>query len=247
MANDVSIHDFKVPDLAGGTLVVSVPSLGVAPMLLTDFLLEEAGMDHVASADSDRFAPIAMVHAGKPRFPVRIHADAKKRLALMRSEISPNPFLMRQLARASVAWAKHHGLERIVTLDGAVSHEAAKPEILYTCDARAGRQRLDSLGIGALQHGALGGLTGCLLLESRLQQVEVVALIAVLRTAEDDLHSCVGFADALAHLVPGLAVDRKRLQANLRPLEETLRVVQRQAERAILGQDPKAAPPHEFV
>lgn len=244
MPHDLVIHDFKVPDLKGGTLLVSLPNLGVGSVLLTDYLLEQAGMDHAASADSDRFPPMAMVHDGRPRFPVRIHADAQLRLAVMRSEV-PVPFsLARDMARTTVAWAKRHGLARIVTLDAVGTRSDWKAGLLVVDEGGAGKP---PAGAERLESGALGGVAGCLLLEARLQKFPVAALLATLRSAEDDVHSCLAFADALPAWVEGLRVDRAALERELKELETAIRSVQQQAERAMRTAMSDGQSPQDFV
>lgn len=91
-------------------------------MLLTDFLLEQAGMDHVAVAHSALFPPLAMVHAGRPRFPVRMHASQKDALVVMRSEVPLDPAVARPLAQGTLAWANRRHTERIITLDSVTAH-----------------------------------------------------------------------------------------------------------------------------
>ena len=248
MPEDVVLHTFKTPRLAGGTLVASLPSSGVGSILLTDYLLEQASMDHVASADSNEFPPVAMVHEGKPRFPIRIHADEATRLCLLRSEIPTQLFLLRSLARQTIAWAKAHKLARIVALDGVTTRDGGGPDMYFVCNRKQDSDLLAKRGIVPLQAGVLGGFTACLLLESRLQDVEVVALLATLRDAESDVRSCLRFAEVLPAFVPQLKVDRQALEKELGGLEQAIRSLHAQAERAMKRIEQRdRQPPQEFV
>ncbi len=250
----IRVHDFKDTDLSGGTLVASIPLLGMGSILLTDYLLERSGMDHVASVDSPAFPPLAMVHTGKPRFPVRVHADAKSRLAVLRSEIALEPDLFHPLAQATVTWAKGRGMGRIIALDAAWTgrevHVRRAGSVLSISDDAAFAADARRAGLERFEGGAMGGLVARLLLEGRIQRFPVLALVAALRSPDDDLPSCRALAEALSGVVPGLRLDLKGLDAAVRGLENTLLAVRREAHEAIermhKGTDGEA-PPGQYV
>lgn len=245
--DEVEFRTFKSPDLAAGTLLASLPSLGVGSILLTDYLLGQASMEHVASADSPRFPPIAMVHKGKPRFPIRIHADPGTRLAVLRSEVPTQLFLLRSLARQTIAWAKENRLARIITLDGVGTRDHDGPDMYFVCSRPQDERLLKSKGAQPLDAGVLGGFTACLLLESRLQDFEVIALLAALPSAEADVKSCLRYAEVLPAFVPGLKVDRAVLEKELGGLEQAIRKLHTQAERAMRRLEQSQPEPQEFV
>ena len=109
----------------------------------------------VASADSEEFPPVAMVYEGKPRFPIRIHADTESKLALLRSEVPTQLFLLRALARQTIAWATQQRLTRIVTLDGVGTRDHDGPDMYYVCSKPQDEALLKSKGVQPLDAGVL--------------------------------------------------------------------------------------------
>lgn len=233
---DVTVYRFKDFDMKGGTLVVSVPGQGIGNVILTDFMLEDQAMDHLASLDAPGLPPVAMIHEGKARFPVRIHADPKTRIAVLRSETPVIPRLGRPMAQALVSWAKDIGLRRIVVLDMAFSSMERPGDgvpIVYTTAEEELFEMADKSGLERFGDGTVVGLTAGLLLEARLDGIETIGLLAAMRSPEDDLQSVMAYAKAIVPFVPGLELDTTALAERVKDMEAMVRDLQDQVRSAV--------------
>lgn len=238
---DVTIHKFKDHDLTDGTLIVSVPGPGIGNILLTDLLLEQNGMDHAAALDSDAFPPIAMMHRGKARYPVRVHADPETKVAVLRSEFQMTHPLSRPLANGILDLADTFNIGRIVVVDGVQASspngseagDGQSPKIVFAASQAETRDAADEAGIEEFQQGAIGGASAVLVLEGRRRGVDVLLLLAVLKDQIDDVHSIKSFAEALPKFVDGLDIDKQALEEKMEENEEAVRNLQKQAQKVM--------------
>ena len=233
---DVTVRAFKEVPLAGGTLVVSIPHVGVGSLILTDFILESLNMDQIACLDSDAFPAIAMMRRGKPRFPVRIHADPRSGVAVLRCEFSPVPGLIRPLARAILDWAHARGIAQVIALDGLMSPEDLEPpapQIFVAAGTEHARQRLAKTGLREFDEGILGGVAAMLLLEARFLPFDVLTLFSAFDNPVDDARASLELGEALKRLLPEFRPDLRLLEQRIEGLQADLRAIQAAAEKAL--------------
>jgi predicted ATP-grasp superfamily ATP-dependent carboligase len=234
---EVETYQFKDHDLSGGTLVISVPHQGIGNILLTDFVLEDLDMDHTAALDSDAFPPLALMHTGKARFPVRIHADPATKVAVLRSEFAPPQFLVRPLTRAILTWATEHDLARVITLDAVFAPDnvpaEGRPRIVFTANRDETSDEAKGHGLAPFREGAIGGVPAMALLLAPVHGVDHLGLLAVLATAADDVHSASWFAQTLPHFVPPLHIDMDALDRKVHEIARTVTEIQEQVRAAV--------------
>lgn len=233
----VEVREYKPVDLSGGTLVVSVPFIGLGNIFFTDYMLNQLRMDQVAALDSEGFPPIANLWEGKPRFPVRIHADPRSRIAILRSEFTPLPQLARPIALAILKWAHEKNIARIITLDCLLTPPSERSEDPMPVWVVGGRDRervaAPAGTLRDLRRGTLGGIPAVLLLEGRFHKSDVVSLFASTGDAMDEARAVLAFARALPAFVPGLRLDSVELERELGKLEQVVRSVRQEAENAL--------------
>lgn len=238
---DVDVHQFKDHDLTGGTLIVSIPGPGIGNILFTDLLLEENGMDHVAALDSEGFPPVAMMRAGKARYPVRIHADPQTKVAVLRSEFQTTHPLARPLGDAILECAEELGVNRIVVVDalqGASSNGTEgggdePPKLVFAASDPKTADAAEAAGLEEFDEGAIGGTPAILILDGRRRSVDVLLLLAVLEDRMDDIRSIQSFADGVPHFVEELEIDKGALEKKMKRNEEAVRRLQKQAQKAL--------------
>ncbi|MHB8606454.1 MAG: proteasome assembly chaperone family protein [Thermoplasmatota archaeon] len=244
---DVRVRPIRPCALEGGTLLVSVPQFGLASSVLTDHVLDRHAMDHIAGLDADEFPPLALVRKGRARYPLRIHADAASRLAVLRSEFPPPPILARPIARALLGWAKEHEIARIIALDHVTSlrepgmGEAPGPAAAlgFVATTAAGRAVAEAAGIAELDETILIGLTAPLLLEARFAEADVLGIFAEMNSAFEEGRAVGLFAEALPRIVSGLRLDVEQLRAASQEIERSMRAMRAEAERAVAEMEPR--------
>lgn len=245
---ELTLREYRDIDLASGTLLVSIPSEGFGNLLLTDHLLDRHRMDHAAALDGDALPPLAMVRNGRARFPLRVHADAASRVAVLRGEFNVPPLLVRPLVRAVLAWVRRKGIARVITLDAVhaepvraepqdsglgAEEPAEEPRLWYLAWREATRRVAAAAGLEEFGQGVLAGVPAVLVLEGRFMDVDVLSLLAEVRTPVEGARSALAFARALPAFVPTLDVDAAGLGRELDGVERAIREVQGEAERVL--------------
>jgi predicted ATP-grasp superfamily ATP-dependent carboligase len=234
----VSIREYKHARLDGGTLIVSIPHVGDSGVLLTDFLLEQHSMDQIAGVDSDAFPPIASLRGGKARCPMRIHADTRAHVAVLRSDFEPPLLMWRPIGRAILDWAALKRIARIVVIDGIATHAkptAGPPRVLFVTSSPETRSAALAAGLPEFETGVVGGMGAIMLLEARFQQADVVALYAEVREPLDDARGVVSLANALPHFAPGVRLDIPKLTGEIRRVEAAVGSLRAQAAHIVQG------------
>lgn len=243
-----TVREYRNVDLSGGVLVVSFPQGAVGNALLTDHLLESYGMDHLAGIDSDGLPPVALVRHGKARFPIRMHADAASKLAVLRCETSPPPILAAAIARALLEWAERKRIARIVVLDHIQSgpldergedeaplRRERAPGLAFVANRDDSREAALATGARELEDGVISGVAARLLIEARFRNLDVVALFAEVERPEDAVRSALSFARALPSLAPSVRIDERDVEEAMHSIEGAIRGIQQEIDRAVKG------------
>ncbi|MHA1444903.1 MAG: PAC2 family protein [Candidatus Hodarchaeales archaeon] len=124
---DFEIRDVIDVDLKGGTLIECFPSTSSLALIIANIILESEGRpdewkyDQVAIGDSSQLPSVCVVYYNKPKFPIRIYANADAKIALLASEIPQYPPITRDIGRKIFHWTKEKGINRIISIEGFLS------------------------------------------------------------------------------------------------------------------------------
>src|SRR6267143_1421386 len=205
---DVELRTIKEVDMKGGTVVAAFPSVGLVSTLTETYLITTLPMAQVTALESPDFPSISMIYGSKPKFPARVYASRKEKVAIFICEMPLPMSTHRPVAYALMKWA--------------------------TDRARA---ELEKRGIQQLESGMISGVTGILLNEGRWQDVDVIALLAEARLALPDATAAVGRVKVLYTLLPEITIDLGPLQEQAKMLEEHLTKLKQQA-RSVIPPEP---------
>jgi len=234
--SDVEIRTFEDVDLKGGTVVAAFPSVGMVSTIATTYLIMRLPVDQVCALDSADLPALSMIYAKKPKFPARVYADRKAKLAIFLCEVPLPGRAMRPIAHALLRWSQAHGARQIVTLEGLPSEALlgeGGPSVWGVGSTDRARAELDRRKVPQLETGMIAGVSGILLNEGRWQSYDVIALLAEARPNQPDAIAAVALTKALDELLPELEVDLVPLQEQARVLEEHLRRLKVQARPAV--------------
>ncbi len=239
---EVEVRSFKEVDIAGGTVIGSIPSVGLVSSIASTFLIGSLKMDQICAFESDDFPPLSMIYAHKPKFPARVYGSQANKLAVFICEVPLHPRLHRPVARALLTWARDHGCKLILTLEGLPSREgetAAELDLWGVGSTDAARAILEKRGIPHLETGIIAGVSGVLLNEGRWQNFDVISLLGEARAMVPDASAAAKIVHGIAKLLPQLRLDLAPLEENARELEDQLRALRDQAKPAT---GPEATP-----
>lgn len=229
----MDLRPFKDIDLRGGTIVEAIPSVGLVSTIAATYLITTLPMDQVLAMDSDDFPALSMVYASKPKFPVRMYAEAKAKLGVFISEVPLPPRAHRTVARALLDWAKAKGARQIVSLEGLPLPEGATKadvRVWGVGSTDRARKSIQAAGVGALETGLIAGVSGVLLNEGRWQNFDVISFLAGARPNLPDAYAAARLLEALDRLLPEVQIDLGPLEKQAADLEAHLVRLRREAQ-----------------
>ncbi len=231
---EIEIRDFKKMDLEGAVVIDGFPSVGLVSSIVATYLISSLNLDQIAALDSTDFPPISMVYDTRPKFPARIYANEKMKLAVFLAEFTPGPQLARDLARTILSWAREQYCSLVVSPVGVPSGAETKtqlgPEPLGVGSTNRARLRLNEAEIDQLRVGIIGGIGGILLNEGRWSNFDVISLAVGIHKQSPDARAAAKIIEALNRLRPQLKVDVRPLLDQAKEIESRLKVLRKQAE-----------------
>ena len=230
---DIRLRKFKDVDLAEGTVMAALPSVGLVSTIAATYMISALEMDQIMAVDSDDFPPLSMVYAHKPKYPVRVYAAPAARLGCFISEIPLPARAHRAIARTLIEWSKAQRARRIICLEGLPAPQEEGVEEVHvwgvgsTEDANADIRTAD---IPFLETGIVSGVAGMLLNEGRWEKYPVIALLAEARPYMPDAHAAAQLVRAADSLLEEVEIDLAPLLEQAKSLEAHLQALKEQAK-----------------
>lgn len=237
MSIEVEIRKFKDIDLKGGTIIEGFPSVGLSSTIASNYLIGTLDLDQICALESNYFPPISMIYAKKPKFPARVYASEKHKLAVFLSEFTPPPSLSRPLAMRLLEWAKEQGCIRIISPEGlrieGVLKEEKEPMVWGVGSTDEAREQLKKCGIEQLEAGMIAGVAGVLLNEGRWRSFDIISLLVEARSNIPDARAAAKLIEAIDKLLPDVKIEIKPLYEKAGNIEGHLKKLREQAEPAM--------------
>jgi predicted ATP-grasp superfamily ATP-dependent carboligase len=233
---DIELRLFDKLGFKPANVVVGISSEGIVGPLVASALIQRLGMTQVCALESQMFPPTAMVYFEKPKFPARIYASKRHRLAVVLAEFAPLDEVARPLAYAILAWCETHGAKRIFGIDSFPA-QASTPEgvgVAAIGSTPRDRKAIAAAKVPGVRHGAVTGVAGVLLNEGRWWDNETIVLMASLGEASD-AEVAMRVIAALGKLVPALPLRDAAAGAEPTQLEKAIRAAHQRT------------PTHEYI
>jgi predicted ATP-grasp superfamily ATP-dependent carboligase len=220
---EIELRPFKDLGFKPLDVIVGISSEGTVGPLVAAQLIQHLGLDQVCAIESPNFPPTAMVYFEKPKFPARIYASKKHRLAVVLAEFAPSDELARPLAYAILAWCEEQGAKRIFGIDSFPPQLASPEGVALAAIGSTARDRraIAEAKVNGVKHGAVTGVAGVLLNEGRWWDRDTIVLMASL--AGSDLAAALHTLAALNRLVPRLPLTKARAGKEDTELEKAIR------------------------
>ena len=230
---EIKVYEWKPMDVRGMTVINGFPSAGLVSTITANYLIGALNLEQWGALDSEDFPPVAMIYDKKPKFPARIYANEEVKVAVILSELTPLPHLVRPIAGMMLNWAKENECKRIIS-----------PEVIYV---KQGGEELRISGVGSTENtraemkkcsieqfsqGMVSGVSGILLNEGRMQDFDVVALMAQAHSGIPDARATAKVIETIIKLVPSIKVDVAPLYEEAERVEGFVRRLREQAQPA---------------
>ncbi len=241
------IRDVIDMDLEGGTLIECFPSISALALITANILLEakrspsedhSVQFDQIAVGDSNQLPAICVVYYSKPKFPIRIYANAETKVALLASEIPQYPPITREIGKRIFKWSKEKGIKRIISVEGFISDYTQSPQqipmrIFGVGTTESCRTFLEQKQINPLDHGVIKGLSAVLLNEGWYAQSEVIVLLGEVRQHYPEVRTAARIIEVINNLLPELKIRIEPILAQAEQIEQMALSMRNQASAAM--------------
>lgn len=227
----------KSGSLAGYTLVMGFPDVGLAGAIAAEHIAAKAGMREVGHIQSDRLVPLAVVEEGIVARPISIYVSKRRKLALIRSYVHLPPRLAHEVSRAVVGWAHGSEITEVICFAGVLIEEGQDGgDDVYVATTTG-----EALGGGRLQRllnrddvypwtGSVYGFVGQVLLDCIDVDLPAVSLVVETRADYPDARAAATCIRTLNRYL-NLRIDLDPLMEEANLIEEQMKSVVDHASR----------------
>ena len=214
-------------------MIEGFPSVGLASAIAGTYIVGCLKLDQIAAIDSARFPSVSIISAEKPEFPARIYASEEHKIAVCLSEFTMPPDLDVSVARSILSWSREGKCSLVISSCGlpATEHDNQKRRdtvIFGVGSNEHTRLKLKNAGVSLMDSGLVPGITGALLNEGRLSNINVAGLIFELHPEIPDARVVAGIVETITKLMPQLHLDLAPLLQDVNKVENRLKTMTQQ-------------------
>ncbi|MEM4699986.1 MAG: PAC2 family protein [Candidatus Nezhaarchaeales archaeon] len=235
MVSEVEVVESARFEAEGAKAVEGLPDVGLVGAIATSFLVETLGLDEVAYVDSELLPPVMVLHRGRLKSPVRIHASGD--LLLLVSEIAIPVEALPALVKEVTSWFKEKGVELMISLGGIPVPnrlDIETPAVYGVPGSDAAARLLRERGVEVMEEGFIAGAYALFLKEASRRSIQALALLAQSYLQYPDPGAAAAAIEALGRIIDR-RFDVKPLLEKAEEIRVKARDLMKQARAAILG------------
>ncbi len=174
---DITIREIEKIKLKNPVLIEGFPGIGMIGTIACSYVNDKLGLKLIGCITSDSFPPIASVHDYKPVYPIRIYASEEHNLMLIYSEMIIPMEAVQPLTRKIIEYAQEKNVEMIVSLAG-ISTETPSDKLYGIVSTKELMIKLTENQIEAIKEGSIQGVSGTLIAECGLNEINAINILA---------------------------------------------------------------------
>jgi len=159
-------------------LVVGLPDAGLVSVIAASHMIKKLEAKEVGGIDSYYLPPVAIIHQGVPRPPIRIFA--KERVLIVYSEMLPPTNTIPALVNALLDYAMRRGVDNVICMTGLPIPNRFEVENLRSFFIPSTKRALEigkNAGIQLFENGYLVGPYALLLKEAMRRRMNAIVLL----------------------------------------------------------------------
>jgi len=167
------------PIPSGVTMLCGFPDVGLVGVLASSHVVSELNLVEMAYVDSDLLPPIAVLHEGLPRSPMRIFGNGD--LLVVISETTIPVRGIQRLIRNFVEWVKSKNIEMIIPIGGIPvqnRQDIEKPKVFGVASNLKAINLLQQKGVSILREGYMVGPQALIMRYCAERNIPAIALLA---------------------------------------------------------------------
>lgn len=162
-------------DVEDAIILEGSPELGLIGNIIGWLLVEQLDMKLIGFVDSKYFPPLAVLYNGVTLHPFRIYsADG---IVLFLSDFIIPPAVTYDMANAIADWAEKNNSKEIITFNSVVVREKTG-QIAGAANSEDGIKSLNDINIPIMPFGNINGLSGTLMIRSKIKGIPASCLFA---------------------------------------------------------------------
>ncbi len=166
---------FQGETVENPVVLEAFPGIGLVGGIASTFMIDKLNMEFKGHITSKFLPPVAMLKEGLAYPPLRIYTW--RNIILLHSDVPIHPHIVHDLSRSIAKWSREIGAEKVISLAG-VAMPFSTTKIYGAANTPELLEFLRGYGVEILQEGAIGGVSGQLLLECSIQKVPALSLLA---------------------------------------------------------------------
>jgi uncharacterized protein len=229
----IFLHEYKDAHLTDCLLVVGFPSVGLISSIAANYIVRTMKLDRIAAIVSPQFPPYTILQEGIPSHPVRIYAgkrtceggsgEACQQIVVILAEFMPKPELIQPLADLILDWAKHKGVNSIITLEGMNVGEQENATTLSVGSTAKARGMMTKYMISEMREGMVSGMSGMLLAEGERVGMDVICLLGPAQPEIPDARGAANLLELIGRMLPELKLDPVPLLKEAEQIEQAMK------------------------
>jgi uncharacterized protein len=158
------------------TIIVGFPGIGLIGSIAAKYIVKELKMSVKGYIRSPLIPPLAVFLDGVLAYPYRIYVSTTHDLAVLIGE-SPAPVqAYYYLANAVLDWGNEVGAKEILCIDGFQDPFSNSKDVYLVAEPDL-KSKIDKINLPKPQTGYIGGLSGAILNETILREIDGYALL----------------------------------------------------------------------
>ena len=163
------------------TIIVGFPGVGLCGTIAAKYIIKALNLEVIGYIRSPLIPPVAVFMDGILAYPYRIYGDLKTDehdIIVLIGESPAPPQAYYYLANAVLDWAEKYGnASEIICLDGFVDQSTDGEPKIYIVAEPDLRDKLEKMKFERPSTGYIGGLSGAILNESILREIDGYAFL----------------------------------------------------------------------
>jgi len=247
--SSIKIHEISKQNLKGAVLIDGFPSVGLVGTIVANFLINTLKLEQIGVIDSPRFPAISIIKDGEPHNPMRLYSGEQvcndgtcNQVVVCVSEFTPPTEITKDLVNTLMDWASKNGCTKIISAEGFNSgpkEEGKDNEIYGIASTEGSRTWIKDAKVKPFTYGTVGGITGALLNEGKIRNMNVLGLLAEVNDDLPDARAAASVIKAIDELLLAIDLDPEPLLKEAQELEQEVQAVRDQVPSEVSSSVPR--------
>ncbi len=212
------------------TVLEAFPGIGLVGGIAANFMIEKLKMRYVGYVESKFLPPVAILKDGLVYPPAKIYSY--RDILILQSDVPIYPQIIHEISKSIVDWSSENNADKIISLAG-VALPFSGSRVYGAANADGLIKLLKSNGVEILNEGAIGGVSGQILLDAITAKIPAFSLLAETKGMNPDPRASAEILKVLGKIlnfdidVTTLIEEAENIEAQMEELARQTREIKR--------------------